>query len=121
MKPTTWNEILAANNETQEQFNKRTEHDTDPQKADKELEMMGKATNPKGWRADFSKNSQKKWFPIFIWDDAKACFVFAYSAYDYTDAVAGLGPRLYFESKELSDHAGSQWIDTYNRSFKYSE
>lgn len=112
----TWEDVLRANNETQAQFDKRTEHDTDPQKADKQLEMITIALNPKGYRADFSDNSTKKWWPKFVWDKNKAGFGFDGSAYHFTHTDAGLGPRLCFISEELASYAGRTFLDIYNRS-----
>jgi hypothetical protein len=58
----------------------------------------------------FAKKDQKKWTPIIVWNESKACFVFVYSYYYYSDSNAGLGPRLYLPSEPISNYVGKQFI-----------
>jgi hypothetical protein len=115
----TWNDVLAKNNETQEQFDKRTEHDTDPQKGDKQVESLTKAINRPDWKPDYSNPNQRKWFPVFVWSEKKAGFVFCCATYACTTSHAGLGPRLCFETEEQAIHAGTEFIEIYNRALQH--
>ncbi len=114
----TWADILAANNETQEQFDKRTEHDSEDEIGNKQWKLLAKALNEE-WIADFANGKQEKWWPWHDWIVSKACFVFAYSHCDFTYSYAGCGPRLCFRSKAICNYACEQFPEIFNRALKH--
>jgi hypothetical protein len=66
------------------------------------------------WNADYSNDDQEKWFPIFRFDPSVSAFRFCLSYCSYTNAYAGSGVRLVFETESQSDYAGKQFIKEYN-------
>ncbi len=92
----------------------RQEYDNSPGRtpdevAYKKLKLIIRVTAGK-YRADYSDNTQKKWFPVFILSSG---FGFAGSACgcDRTDAT--VGSRLCFETKEKSDYIATQFLPLY--------
>lgn len=57
-------EALTLNGETVEQFNYRTERDSDGEKAGKELAAISKAING-GKHMDYTDTDEEKWLPVF--------------------------------------------------------
>ncbi|HMI01819.1 MAG TPA: hypothetical protein VK541_05010 [Pedobacter sp.] len=111
-RPATFQEALDFKGETLEAFNKRCEHDTDPQRADKEAEVVAFAYN-KGKVAEIDG---KTWF-YFPWMkfDPSSGFRFSYgdwaNAYSRTD----VGSRLLFLKSEDAEHAGKHFTEIYAR------
>lgn len=64
---------------------------------------------------DFSNRNQEKWFPWFVYSDDAAGFVFAYTAYAATYAIAYIGSRLCFKTSARARQFGEQFIDLWNQ------
>lgn len=64
---------------------------------------------------DFSNRNQEKWFPWFVYSDDAAGFVFAYTDYTATYAVASVGSRLCFKTSARARQFGEQFIDLWNQ------
>ena len=66
---------------------------------------------------DFSNGNQCKYFPWFIYNNAAAGFVCAYTHYSPVYASAYLGSRLCFKTSERAAQFGKQFIHLYNKVF----
>lgn len=66
------------------------------------------------FKADYSNGSQRKWQCWCIYDASLSAFRFADAYFDYTDANAGSGARLSFETEEQAIYFGEQFIDLHN-------
>lgn len=72
-----------------------------------------------GFEPDFSNTSQYKYFPWFVYDNGAAGFVFAYADSTATYAVANIGSRLCFKTRERAMQFGKQFIDLWNDVFLF--
>ena len=70
-----------------------------------------------GFVPDFSNGNQCKYFPWFIYNNAAAGFVCAYTHYSPVYASAYLGSRLCFKTSERAAQFGKQFIHLYNKVF----
>ena len=70
-----------------------------------------------GFVPDFSNGNQCKYFPWFIYNNAAAGFVCAYTHYSPVYASAYLGSRLCFKTSERAAQFGKQFADLYNKVF----
>ena len=70
-----------------------------------------------GFVPDFSNGNQFKYFPWFIYNNAAAGFVCAYTHYSPVYASAYLGSRLCFMTPERAEQFGKQFADLYNKVF----
>lgn len=70
-----------------------------------------------GFVPDFSDLNQDKWFPWFKYDKDAAGFVFAYTIYAPSSALATIGSRLCFKTPERAEQFGKQFEDLYNKVF----
>lgn len=70
-----------------------------------------------GFVPDFSNGNQCKYFPWFIYNNAAAGFVCAYTHYSPVYASAYLGSRLCFKTSERAAQFGKQFIELYNKVF----
>ena len=70
-----------------------------------------------GFVPDFSNGNQCKYFPWFIYNNAAAGFVCAYTHYSPVYASAYLGSRLCFKTSERAAQFGKQFAHLYNKVF----
>ena len=77
-------------------------------------------TLKKGAKLSFANSHQKKWWAWIVWDEEKAGFVFGVSSCNAAAAVAGLGPRLCFESEETMKHFVKYFMDEINTLMKFN-
>ena len=68
-----------------------------------------------GFKANYGKWSQEKWFPVFRMPEGGSAFVFLYSRCDAALTYAGCGSRLSLPNEELSDFFGTQFIEIHDR------
>ena len=66
---------------------------------------------------DFSDASQPKYFPWFVYDKGAAGFVCAYTDFAATAALAALGSRLCFKTRNRAIQFGKQFVGLYNQVF----
>lgn len=86
---------------------------TDDEIVYRKLKTITEALND-GWKPDMMDTNQKKWFPVFrIEPSSPSGLVFDDSNYDCWYAMAADSSRLFFESEEKSDHAGTTFIALY--------
>ncbi len=64
-----------------------------------------------GWIADYSNQSQRKWFPVFYMSPSG--FVFGYANYLCSDALAGGTSLLCFETETAAEYAGKTFTEIY--------
>lgn len=105
-------DALEYNGETLDQFNKRTEHDEDHEKAYKELCVIALALN-EGKRMDYSNTNVYKYYPYFYAAGSGSgfsCTGFS-CAYDFS----AVGSRLCVNTSEKATYMGKQFIEIYNR------
>lgn len=69
-----------------------------------EMEIICEAVND-GWVSDWENTNQPK-YRCWFWMSPSG-FAFDYSFYDYDYACAGSGSRLHLETRDKSDHIGS--------------
>lgn len=105
----TEEDVLAECGETWEQFNHRTQYDTESQKAGKMVELMCQALN-QDWVPDWDDANQKKWAPVFYMG---AGFRFNRAYYGWTTTNTYGGARL--ASEKLCKHAGTKFIHVYKK------
>lgn len=80
-----------------------------------ELFTIAQAWNKEdNFTPDFSNRNQTKWFPWFVYSNANAGFVFAYSDYAATVVYAHFGSRLCFKTSDRARQFGEQFIDLWN-------
>ena len=70
-----------------------------------------------GFVPDFSNGNQCKYFPWFIYNNAAAGFVCAYTHYSPVYASAYLGSRICFKTSERAAQFGKQFAHLYNKVF----
>ena len=70
-----------------------------------------------GFVPDFSNGNQCKYFPWFIYNNASAGFVYAYTHCTPTYASANVGSRLCFKTSERATQFGKQFAELYNKVF----
>ena len=68
---------------------------------------------------DFSNRNQTKWFPWFVYSDDAAGFVSAATNAAATYAIAYIGSRLCFMTRERAEQFGKQFIDLWNDVFLF--
>lgn len=66
------------------------------------------------WKADYSDEAQKKWYPWFVFDKKLGRFGFYLSHYEFSHSGSGIGVRFCLPSQELSNYMGTQFIDEFN-------
>lgn len=81
-------------------------------KAQYKMTVIAEALND-GWKADWSDENQRKWFPWFTMSSGG--FVFHVTTYVCSNADAGYASRLCFPSEEMAEYAGRQFTDIYSR------
>lgn len=72
-----------------------------------------------GFEPDFSNTSQYKYFPWFEYSRDAAGFVYAGTNYAATAALASIGSRLCFMTRERAEQFGKQFIDLWNDVFLF--
>lgn len=77
------------------------------------LAVIAEAIND-GWKANYTDDNQKKWFPWLYCAPGSSSFAFDDSYYCYSDAYASGASRLCFKSKTKAEYAGRQFIDLWN-------
>ena len=83
-----------------------------------ELIVIAKALN-EGWQPDWSNGQWDKWYPWFKMDASSSAGRFSFRAADALFSYSGVGSRLCFKSRELSNYAGKQFEDIYKKVFIY--
>jgi hypothetical protein len=80
-------------------------------RAIRELTIVAKALN-QGWKPDWSNDDERKYYPWFDLSSGSSA-----SFFDYVRdcSYSCVGSRLVFKSKELAEHAGKQFLSTYER------
>lgn len=80
-----------------------------------ELFTIAQAWNKEdNFTPDFSNRNQTKWFPWFVYSNAYAGFVYAYTYSPATYAFANIGSRLCFKTSDRARQFGEQFIDLWN-------
>lgn len=91
---------------------------TDDEIAYRILKTITKAIN-EGWAPDMLNTNENKWFPVFRVDSSSPSgFVFDYSYYDFSHAVAGAASRLCFKDEASANFAGKTFLEYYIRFVK---
>ena len=92
-----------------------------PLLANYKLMIIAKALN-EGWTPNWTNGKWDKWFPWFDFNtdndfssSSSGRFSFRTSAYLLSTSYCG--SRLCYKSEELSDYAGSQFIELYKEAF----
>lgn len=67
-----------------------------------------------GFVPDFSKEEQRKYFPLYEYNKQAAGFVYAYTSWTATGASEGVGSRLCFATRERARAFGKQFEELYN-------
>lgn len=111
-RPETLEEALAYNGETMEQFNARTVHDDDNEKAYKELKAVSFALNG-GKVRDYKDTSIPGYVPVFTAVGSRSGFSFSDYVFVYSDSV--VGARLRVNDPETARYFGTQFISTWDR------
>ncbi len=76
----------------------------------KKLKIIVKALN-QNWTPDWNNHNKSKYNPIFTMGSSGSGF--SSSCYGYWNSDSGVGSRLCFEKREVSDYAAVQFKDIY--------
>lgn len=79
----------------------------------KEMELISSVLN----EGTILGDNCERHFPYF---NVQAGFVFDYSFYNFTNSLAGLGPRLCFKNYKLAEFAGRKFTNIYKK-FYYNK
>lgn len=102
---------LEYNGKTIEQFELETEHDTDAQKADKEIEEISLAL-----REGKELTMGQRWYYPYFSRNTGSAVGFSCGDYHCDLAYACVGARRSVDTSEKAIYMGKQFIDIYNRS-----
>jgi len=72
-----------------------------------------------GWRPDWSKSSQWKYYPWYR--VLSSGFGFSRSGYDFVGTLTGVGSRLCTDTSEKAEYIAEQFQEEYKEYFLYSE
>lgn len=108
----TLEDALKYNGKTIEEFNARTEHDSDDEKAFKELKEVALALN-EGKPMDYKDTSVLKYFPVFWAVGSGRGFSFCHC--DYASSGSFVGARLCVRDGETARYFGEQFINIWDR------
>jgi hypothetical protein len=86
--------------------------------ANYKLLIIFKAIN-NGWRPDWSKSSQGKYYPWYR--VLSSGFGFSDSFFDYDYSITGVGSRLCTDTSEKALYVAEQFQEEYKEYFLYSE
>jgi hypothetical protein len=106
----TFEDVLTEVGETQEQFDKRTEHDSDDDVAYKQAKLIALALN-EGKILDGTNTNVYKYFP---WHKVSGAGLVSHG-YVSWNTNAHVGSRLCLDTSEKAIYAGNQFIDIYTR------
>jgi len=103
-------DVLKDNGTTQKEFDEKYECLLEHQKANIILELLCKSLN-EGWTPDWDDSSEYKYYAWFDMRGGSSGF----RCGDYGGWVtdADVGSRLCFETRELAEYAGKQFIEVY--------
>lgn len=105
-------EALKINGETVEQFNWRTERDSDGERAGKELDAIAKGMN-NGKHLDYKDTSVWKCFPVFRAVGSGSGFVF--NDFAHARSFSYVGARHLVINGDAAEFFGTQHRETWNR------
>ncbi len=108
----TLQDALDYNGESMEDFNARTEHDSDDEKAYKELKVIALALN-EGKPIDYKDASIYKYYPWFYAVGSGSGFSFDEYAFDYSSSC--VGALLCVNTSEKATYMGKEFIEIFNR------
>lgn len=91
--------------------------DQDSEFADHQLIMMYRTIN-KGRKPDYTNGNEKKWEPIFIWDNKTSGFVFSFSLFGLWPALTFVGARLCVFDEKTSNRMAQKLQPYWNRKLK---
>jgi hypothetical protein len=92
---------------------------TESEIARRKLHIIAEALN-EGWTPDWKNEKQDKWYPCFYFDGLAFAGVRAsFAHYDPTSATASIGARLCYKSEKISDYAGQQFKEIYQKIFDF--
>jgi hypothetical protein len=107
----TVDDVLAWHNLDKASFDRSCADLSHDEKAYRLLKLLAKALN-QGWTPDWNNSNEYKYFP---WFEMGGPSGFRFDGSDYWDACSGVGSRLCYKTRELSDYAGKQFIDLYKQ------
>ena len=113
----TFEDVLAANNLTREQFDQEWSGRADYDIATEQTRLIALALN-EGVEMKTADTNQVKYYPWF-WvnpnKDKPSGFGLSCHCYDCSLAHSGRGARLCLKSDELAEYAGTQFTEIYER------
>lgn len=116
----TWNKVLEACGQTQEDFDKRTQYLEADEKGYIMWKLVCRAING-NWVANFSDTKQPKCIALVDYNESLGRFVFDTSDYYCTGTYAGCGPRLCFENEEKLTFAFKTFGDILNQFMSHEQ
>ena len=76
------------------------------------LKIIARALN-EGWTPNWDNDSEYKYWPYFDMRSSAAGFGFSDSDFGGWRSISSVGSRLCYKSSELSEYAGTQFLDVY--------
>ncbi len=99
-----------ADDDTRKQYLKSIDgFNTPDEVAYKQMKLITKVLRG-DWEPDWDNQKQRKWYPWFVFS-AGSGFAFSTSIYYCALTGANVGSRLCFQSEELSNYFGKQFIN----------
>jgi hypothetical protein len=108
--PTTVEDLLEENGIYRTDFDEQCANLTSDEKAYVILKLLAKTLN-QGWVPNWSDSSEYKYVPWF--DMRGGSSGFRFYVCDYWYSLSDVGSRLCFKTRELAEHAGKYFVDTY--------
>jgi len=108
--PTTIDELLEQNGIGLAEFDEKCKDLPEDERAYIILKLLAKTLN-QGWTPNWDKASEYKYFPWF--DLRGGSSGFRFYVCDHWGSASGVGSRLCYKSRELAEHAGKYFVETY--------
>lgn len=113
-RPGTFDEVLADNGLTWEDFNKKTVGDDDDDIAYKQAKLIAKALNQRshpGRKPDWNNRNEQKYFPWFYMGSSG----FRFYVVGTWDSYSHVGSRLSYFEDEDAKYAATNFTDIFKR------
>ena len=104
-------DVLEANGLTQKKFDLQCAGLTEDEINYRILKMLAKTLN-EGWEPNWNDENEDKYFPWFYMGGSSG---FRFDVCGSWSTASGVGSRLCFKSRELTEYAANQFTDVYKK------
>jgi len=107
-------DLLADQEMNAEEFEEQCKGLTADERAYRIIKLLAKSLN-QGWVPNWDDSGEYKYVPWFNMDGGSSGFRFGVVV--YWSSASAVGSRLCFKSRELAQHAGKYFLETYRQFF----